>query len=141
MASFVIFKMESNTSTRMNKGIFSPNEDAQLCHSLHVSQDQITNNGKKKVALWDYIIEHYNQNHSIGLCERLARSLEPKWGIRKHDVSKFTINHSIVQTLPKSETLIKYATDKFFNSINPSTHNILFYFFPHCWLLSCKVPC
>ncbi len=96
---------------------------------------------KKKVALWDYIIEHYNQNHSIGLCERLARSLEPKWGIRKHDVSKFTINHSIVQTLPKSETLIKYATDKFFNSINPSTHNILFYFFPHCWLLSCKVPC
>ncbi len=30
---------------------------------------------------------------------------------------------------------------KTFNFINPSTYNILFYFFPHCWLLSCKVPC
>jgi len=32
----------------MNKGIVFTNEDAQLCHSfLHVSQDQIANNGKK----------------------------------------------------------------------------------------------
>jgi len=82
----------------------------------------------KKYALGDYIIEHYNQNHSIGLCERLARSLEPKWSIRKHDVAKFIINHSVVQTLPKSETLIKYTTYKVFNFINPSTHNIFILF-------------
>jgi hypothetical protein len=45
------FEMESNTPTRMNKGIFFPNEDAQLCHSLHVSQDHIANNGKKKTFI------------------------------------------------------------------------------------------
>jgi hypothetical protein len=50
MASFVIFKMEPNTPTTMNKGVFFPNENAQLCHSLHVSQDLIVNNGKKKNA-------------------------------------------------------------------------------------------
>ncbi len=110
MTSFVIFEMESNTPTRMNNGIFFPNEDAQLCHSfLHVPQDLIANNGKKYNALWDQITEHYNQNCLIGLCERLARLLESKWGIKKHDVIKFTINHNIVQALPKSETLIKYT--------------------------------
>jgi hypothetical protein len=86
-------------------------------------------------------IEHYNQNHTIGLYERLVRSLESKWGIKKHDVAKFTTNDNVVQTLSKSKRLIKYTTNKIFNFINPSTHHILFYFFPHCWLLSCKVPC
>jgi len=41
---------------------------------LHVSQDLIADNGKKNNALWDQIIEHYNQNRLIGLCEKIAMS-------------------------------------------------------------------
>jgi hypothetical protein len=37
-------------------------EDAQVCHSLHVSQNLITSKTIKKKAILDQISKHYNQN-------------------------------------------------------------------------------
>ncbi len=132
MASFVILKWNPIHQQEWIKGFFSPMKMHNCATPCMFHKIILRIMVKRKHSLWDYIIENYNQNHSIGLCERLARSLESKWSIRKHDVNKFTINHSIVQTLPKFETIIKYTTNKVFKFINPSTHNILFYFFPHC---------
>lgn len=36
-----------------------------------------------------YILSHYNTHHPNGRAHKLARSLESKWNVMEHDVSKF----------------------------------------------------
>jgi hypothetical protein len=44
-------------------------------------------------------MDHYNNNHSTTCAKWIARSLEMKWGIIKHDVSRFVGCYGVVQGL------------------------------------------
>jgi len=46
-----------------------------------------------------YILSHYNTHHPNGGAHKLARSLESKWNVMKHDVSKFIRVHADVVAL------------------------------------------
>jgi hypothetical protein len=72
---------------------------------LHISHP-ITMNGKINSAFSDQIVEPYNQNHLARIIKRHARSLKSKWGIIKHDVAKFIVNHNVVQALQKITILV-----------------------------------
>jgi len=54
---------------------------------LSILQDAITGNGQKGSAFWEHIFQHYNIQRPFHF--RPARSLESRWGLLKHDVSKF----------------------------------------------------
>jgi hypothetical protein len=50
-------------------------------------------NGQRKTIFWERILSHYNAHHPSGGAHRLARSLESKWNVMKHDVAKFIKVH------------------------------------------------
>jgi hypothetical protein len=63
-------------------------EEEQLCVSMmFVFQDRVVGNQQKTCVFWERITEHYNANRPDGV--RPLRSLETKWGLIKHNVSKF----------------------------------------------------
>ena len=92
---------------------FSQEEERQLCRSvLHVSQDPIRGNGQRALAFWEKITMHYQENRPLGCAERLSRSLETKWGVIKHDVSKFCGIYKSVLSLNQSGTSPKDVLDR-----------------------------
>ncbi|KAH8947281.1 hypothetical protein BDL97_11G032300 [Sphagnum fallax] len=104
---------ESNVGTLVGKArkgkTFVVEEEKQVCRFvLHVSQDLITRNGQKN--------------------QHLARSLEIKWGLIKHDVAKFfALNESGTSS---EDTLQKVL--ELFNSKHPKQNAFAFI---HCWLI------
>jgi hypothetical protein len=103
---------ESNVGTlvgKVRKGkTIVVEEEKQVCiFVFHVSQDPIIGNGQKNQTFWERIVAHYNNNRPISCGEHLARSLETKWGLIKHDVSKFCGNYHIVVALHESGTFSK----------------------------------
>lgn len=79
------------------------NEEKQLCQSMfHVLQDPVIGNMQKNQAFWKGITTHYNNNQPLCCAKRLARNLETKWGVIKHDVAKFCGNCQVVATFNKS---------------------------------------
>ena len=82
---------------------FCKDEEEQLCRSvLHVTQDRIVGNQQRAGVFWERITTHYQENQPQG--PRPQRSLETKWGIIKHDVSKFIGVYSQVMWLNRSGT-------------------------------------
>ncbi len=89
------------------------NEEKQLCQSMiRVLQDPIIGNGEKNQAFWKRITTHYNNNYPLCCVECIARSLETKWGVIKHNVAKFCGNCQVVATLNKSGESFKDALQK-----------------------------
>jgi hypothetical protein len=69
---------------------FTTEEEIQLCRSqLCISQDPIVGNGQRREAFWERVSMHFNRHWPRGLGARTARSIETKFGVIKHDVSKF----------------------------------------------------
>jgi hypothetical protein len=76
-------------------------EEEQLCKSVMlVSQDCEVENQQKAGVFWERITQHYNENRPDGV--RPLRSLETKWGLIKHNVSKFYGIYNQIQLLHKS---------------------------------------
>jgi hypothetical protein len=71
---------------------------------LHILQDLIMRNGQKSQPIWERIEEHYNKTWPTNCKECLARSLETKWGLIKHNIAKFCNNYQVVVTLSESTT-------------------------------------
>jgi hypothetical protein len=87
---FSAMAAETDTSRSRKGRNFSNEEEMQVCRSqLCISQDPIVGNGQRKEAFWDRVSTHYNRHWPRGLGESSARSIETKWGVIKHDVSKF----------------------------------------------------
>ena len=55
---------------------------------------------------------HYQENRPSGCVERPSRSLETKWGIIKHDVSKFCGVYKSVLSLNQSSTFPEDVLDR-----------------------------
>ncbi len=62
--------------------------------SHFISQDSMIENMQKSTTFWDWVHNHFNESHFTSCAPRYARSLEIKWGIIQHDVTKF-IGHYI----------------------------------------------
>ena len=114
-------------------------EEEQLCKNVMlVSQDRVVGNQQKAGVFWERITEHYNENRPDGV--RPLRSLETKWGLIKHNVSKFCGIYNQIELLHKSGSS---AADKLRDAKElyrvKSAKNTDF-LFEHCWLLLKDYP-
>ena len=98
--------MATTEPARARKGKkISQDKERQLCRSvLHVSPDPVVGNGQRATAFWERITKHYQENRPRGCVERPSRSLETKWGVIKHDVSKFCGVYKSILLLRESGT-------------------------------------
>ena len=118
---------------------FVADEERQLCRSvIAISQDPIAGNQQKSNAFWDRIFVHYNENRPAG--ERPARSLETKWGLIKHNVSKF---HGVYQQVLRTKTsgtsladVLKKAHELYQIKSSKGAE----FTFEHCWESVRDVP-
>jgi hypothetical protein len=124
-------------TSRSRKGRnFSNEEEMQVCRSqLCILQDPIVGNGQRKEAFWDRVSTHYNRHWPRGLGESSARSIETKWGVIKHDVSKFCAvyghcydNRESGQSL---DDILQAALELY--KVQQARNQPIVYF--HCWYL------
>ena len=114
-------------------------EEEQLCKSvLLVSQDRVVGNQQKASVFWERITEHYNENRPDGV--RPLRSLETKWGLIKHNVSKFYGIYNQIQRLHKNDNsaadTLRDAKELYRQKNAKNTDFV----FEHCWLLFKDCP-
>ena len=105
---------------------------------FHVSQDSCIGNGQKNETFWERIASHFN-NHSSSVY-RLSRSLESKWGLVKHDVSKFCGIYAQVENQRRSGTSdVNILEDslELYKLKHPKGSSFAFL---HCWQLVKNVP-
>ena len=134
--------MATTSLSKAKKGRnFSSEEERQLCRSfLHVSQDPIAGNGQRAGAFWDRIARHYQDHKPQGREDRPARSLETKWGVIKHDVSKFVAVHSQVLNLKESGTSLEDVLQRaleLYRVKHPKQQGFLYI---HCWTILKDIP-
>jgi len=76
---------------------------------------------------------HFNESRLAGCAPRFALSLETKWGIIRHDVTKFVGHHTIVLALCKSGTGTKdilWKTLDLYKTKHPKHQRFIFV---HVW--------
>ena len=114
-------------------------EKEQLCRSVMlVSQDRVVGNQQKAGVFWERITEHYNKNRPDGV--RPLRSLETKWALIKHNVSKFVGIYNQIQLLHKSGSSAADTmrdAKELYRQKSPKNTDFLF---EHCWLLLKDCP-
>ena len=127
---------------RAQKGnFFSQDEVRQLCRSvLHVSQDPVVGNGQRATTFWERITKHYQENRPGGCAERPSRSLETKWGVIKHDVSKFCGVYKSILLLRESGTSAEDVLDHALDLYKVRHPKQQPFVFVHCWRLLKDVP-
>jgi hypothetical protein len=101
----------------------------------------IIGKGQKNQAFWERIATHYNNSQPLCCAKRPTRSLETKWRVIKHNVTKFCCNYQVVVALNKSdESFEEYIIINFraFQSKKSKTRNWVT--FIHCWLILEDIP-
>jgi hypothetical protein len=92
LLTFSMLILDPNShASKLKKGkkIVTKKEWQTCCSFLHISQDPKIGNGKKRNTFWDKVYEEYNKNKTPCGVEIWARSMQTKWEIIKHDVTKF----------------------------------------------------
>lgn len=118
---------------------FTPEEERQLCRSfLHVSQDPCVGNGQRKDAFWERITVHFNEHVTSG--SRPARSLESKFHVIRHDVSKFGGCYAQVERLNVSGTNAEDTLEKALELYKIKAAKNSDFLFLHCWWLLKDAP-
>jgi hypothetical protein len=56
----------------------------------------------KKSSFWEKITTHYSNNQPLCRAKHPTKSLETKWGVIKHNVTKFCYNYEAMAILNKS---------------------------------------
>ena len=107
---------------------------------LHVSQDPVVGNGQRATAFWERITKHYQENRLGGCAERPSRSLETKWGVIKHDVSKFCGVYKSILLLRESGTSGEDVLDRALDLYKVRHPKQQPFVFVHCWRLLKDVP-
>jgi hypothetical protein len=114
-------------------------EEEQLCKSVRlVSQDRVVGNQQKAGVFWERITEHYNENRPDGV--QPLRSLETKWGLIKHNVSKFCGIYNQIQRMHKSGSNAADTmrdANELYRQKNAKNADFVF---EHCWLLLKDCP-
>ena len=114
-------------------------EEEQLCKSVMlVSQDRVVGNQQKAGVFWERITEHYNENRPEGV--RPLRSLETKWGLIKHNVSKFCGIYNQIERLHKSGSNAADTMRDAKELYRQKSAKNSDFLFEHCWLLLKDCP-
>ena len=114
-------------------------EEEQLCVSvMFVSQDRVVGNQQKAGVFWERITEHYNANRPDGV--RPLRSLETKWGLIKHNVSKFCGIDNQIQRMHKSGNNVADTLRDAKELYRQKSAKHTYFVFEHCWLLLKDCP-
>ena len=114
-------------------------EEEQLCVSvMFVSQDRVVGNQQKAGVFWERITEHYNANRLDGM--RPLRSSETKWGLLKHNVSKFCGIYNQIQRMHKSGNNAADTLRDAKELYRPKNTKNTYFLFDHCWLLLKDCP-
>jgi hypothetical protein len=105
---------------------------------LAISQDPIIGNQQKSNAFWNRIFEHFRKYRPGS--DRIARSLDSKWGQIKHDVGEFIGCHKqVMKNKPRrtsAEDIIRLAKEMYqVKSAKGSEFT-----FVHCWVLVKDFP-
>jgi hypothetical protein len=129
-------------NSRARKGRnFTTDEEMQLCRSqLCISQDPIVGNGQRRESFWERICVHFNRHQPRGVGARTAGSIETKFGIIKHDVSKFCGAYGFCFNNKESgQSLddILQATLDLYKVQYPKNQSFIFL---HCWLILKEHP-
>ena len=134
--------MATTEPARARKGkFFSQDEERHLCRSvLHVLQYPVVGNGQRATAFWERITKHYQENRPGGCVERPSRSLETKWGVIKHDVSKFYGVYKSVLLLRESGTSAEDVLDRVLDLYKVRHPKQQPFVFVHCWRLLKDIP-
>ncbi len=92
--------MAENDKKQKKRGKnFTETEEIQLVRAyLSVSQDPITGTGQKGQAFWERITENFNNSNEAGIVRPIS-SLESKWAVISHDVSKFVGHFAMLRIL------------------------------------------
>ena len=113
---------------------FVKEEEEQLCYYvLHISQDRIVGNQQRSGIFWDRISKHFDENRPIGI--RPSRSLESKWGLIKHDVSRFVGIYAQVVKLNKSRSSLVDTLKKANDLYRVKHAKGCDFPFHHCWVI------
>jgi hypothetical protein len=113
---------------------FVREEEEQLCYSvLHVSQDRIVGNQQKGGVFWSRISQHYDEHRPAGF--RPSRSLESKWGLIKHDVSRFVGIYAQVLKLNKSGSSLADTLNRANELYKVKHAKGCDFTFHHCWVI------
>ena len=113
---------------------FSSLEEEQLCKTvMFVFQDSIVGNQQRAGVFWNRIFVHYNENKPDA--ERPQRSLESKWGIIKHDVSKFCGVYAQIERLNRSGSNTSDTLRKAKDLYRQKDPKKADFAFEHCWNL------
>ncbi|GMF31325.1 unnamed protein product [Phytophthora fragariaefolia] len=82
---------EAQNLTGRSKGRnFEAEEEEMLCKAyLHIGKDAGTGTGQAAAKFWSRVAEYYHEHRPDGADRRPLRSLEIKWAVIQHDVSKF----------------------------------------------------
>jgi hypothetical protein len=126
---------------------FSSDEELLLCRAwLHVSQDPRSGTGQKYETLWENISKQFHETRSkkygddADEPQRPTGSLQKKWSVIQHDVSKFCGSYASVCDLKVSgsndEDTVELALD-LYKKTNPTNTSFAFL---HCWELLKTVP-
>ncbi|KAE8896838.1 hypothetical protein PF005_g21072 [Phytophthora fragariae] len=84
---------------------FEADEEEMLCKAyLHIGKDAGTGTGQAAAKFWSRVAEYYNEHRPDGADHRPLRSLETKWAVIQHDVSKFCGCVATVVDLNRSGT-------------------------------------
>jgi hypothetical protein len=120
----------STTKNKKGKNLVVKGERQIYCSFLHVSQDPTTSISQISITFWDRVCEHYNQNQLACKVKQLVKSLETKWGVIKHDITKFIGHYETMVALCESRTSTKDILQKTLE-LNKSKHiqNQSFFFF------------
>jgi hypothetical protein len=118
---------------------FVVEEERQLMRSvLAIFQNPVAGNQQKHGAFWERILLYYNECRPWGF--KGSRSLESKWGLIKHDVTKFIRCHKQVIALNKSgvsrANVLRMTYDLY---IAKSAKNTKF-MYEHFWLVVKDYP-
>ena len=138
----VVATMALTKATKAWKGKnFSPYEEQQLYKScLYISQDPISGNGQRSTAFWKRIPKHYTNHLPTGCEKQPSKSLETKWGVIKHNITKLCGVYKSVVALNEFGTSTKDVLQRALKLYKVKHSKHLSFNFLHCWLLLKNVP-
>ena len=120
---------------------FEDEECVRLCKAwLNTSQSAMKESGQKHDQFWARVAKVFEESCPQGSLHRPQRSLESKWGIINHDVSKFAGAYTTMCDLDESGTTKEDCIEKAKVIYQDSSKNNKPFIYMECWRVLRNAP-